>query len=100
MFYAAFTIEGQTHSNLYNNFEQFHRDTFSPETEIHAIIEFKTHGKSYTERKESARSTAANFQAAQLPGLSWGELAEITAFFERVGKRYGLIAEFRENAIC
>lgn len=100
MFYAAFTIEGQTHSNLYFDFEQFHRDTFSPETDIHAIVEFKTHGKSYAERKESARNTAINFQAAEIPGLSYSEIAEISAYFEKTGKRYGLLEEFRENAIC
>ena len=30
----------------------------------------------------------------------WGELAEWAAYFERLGKRYGLLTEFRENGIC
>ena len=29
----------------------------------------------------------------------WLELAEASARFERVGKRYGLLKEFRENGI-
>lgn len=32
--------------------------------------------------------------------LSWGELADWGAFFEKYGRRYGLLSEFRENAIC
>ena len=30
----------------------------------------------------------------------WGEIAEWSAYFEKLGKRYGLLTEFRENGIC
>lgn len=30
---------------------------------------------------------------------SWGELAEWDAYFEKLGRRYGLLTEFRENGI-
>lgn len=100
MFYAAFTLEGQTHSNLYTRWEDYHRDTFSPDADIYAVVPFRISGRTYAERKESARQTAVNFQAAELPGLSWGELATIQEWFYKVGKRYGLIREFAENAIC
>lgn len=100
MIYAAFIDSNkEEHSNLYYNFEDFHRDTFSPETEIISLIEFKTHGKSYAERKASAEETARRFQAENIPGLSWGEISEICGYFETVGKKYGLLTEFKENAI-
>ena len=31
---------------------------------------------------------------------SWGEVAEWQSKFEKLGKRYGLLREFRENGIC
>ena len=30
----------------------------------------------------------------------YGELAEAAEHFEKLGKRYGLLKEFRENGIC
>lgn len=32
--------------------------------------------------------------------MSWGELAEAQSYFEKLGKRYGLLAEFKENGLC
>ena len=32
--------------------------------------------------------------------LSWGEIAQFTNWAEMLGKRYGLLKEFRENGIC
>lgn len=31
--------------------------------------------------------------------IKFGELYEFGAYFERLGKRYGLLKEFRENGI-
>ena len=31
---------------------------------------------------------------------SYGELAKFGVYFEKLGKRYGLLKEFRENGIC
>ena len=66
-------------------------------------IPFAIHGKSYTERKDSLRELAIDFQSADgdvSGGLSWGEFADVCAFFERNGRKLGLLREFRENAIC
>lgn len=30
----------------------------------------------------------------------WSELAEWTQYFEKLGKRYGLLTEFRTEGIC
>jgi len=54
----------------------------------------------YQKRKETARQKAIDWQSeASEQNLSYGELAEIGNFFYKLGKRFGLLREFRENAI-
>ena len=54
----------------------------------------------YKKNKERARQTAIAWQAATAEtAITWGELAEASAYFEKLGKRYGLLTEFRENGI-
>lgn len=101
MFYAAFKdSNGNTQSNLYHDHAQYFSDTFSPETTFICFIPFIVKGRTYAERKDAARQLAIDFQAAELPGLSWGEIADIQAYFQKIGSRYGLLSEFRANAIC
>ena len=59
-------------------------------------------GKSYHERKADLKEKAIEWSNNQgsYPRWSYSELGEIQDFFERNGKRYGLLKEFRENAIC
>jgi hypothetical protein len=62
---------------------------------------FKVSGKTYTERKENLRDLAIEYSNnVGETCLSYGELAEIGCFFEKNGKRYGLLKEFKENGIC
>lgn len=54
----------------------------------------------YQERKERARQKAIDWQLGFSDAdYSCAELAFWTDYFERLGKRYGLIEEFRENGI-
>jgi hypothetical protein len=54
----------------------------------------------YAQRKESARQEAIDWQLeASEQNLSYGELAEAGDHFYKIGKRFGLIREFRENGI-
>ena len=54
----------------------------------------------YAARKERARQEAIDWQSWQAEQiLIYGELADAMAHFEALGRRYGLIQEFRENAI-
>ena len=55
----------------------------------------------YQRGKERARREAMDWNAdvATRP-MSYGELAIWQGHFERLGRRYGLLREFRENAIC
>lgn len=56
--------------------------------------------KTYAERKAAAREQAIDWQYwAAEQNLSYGELADYQSHFEQIGRRYGLLGEFRENAI-
>ena len=56
--------------------------------------------KTYRERKEAAREEAIEYQFNfGEQSYTWSELAEATGYFEKIGKRYGLLKEFRENGI-
>lgn len=55
----------------------------------------------YQEMKEKARNEAIDWQYnAANENYSYGELADWYAHFELLGRRYGLLREFRENGIC
>lgn len=55
----------------------------------------------YQNGKEIARQKAIDWQYDfENHNYSWGELAYYAAYFERLGKRFGLLTEFRENGIC
>lgn len=105
MLYAKIKAEdGHTESNLYWYPEALYADTFSPESDVLFLLPFENHGKTYSERKESLRNLAIAFQRADNGDtdvtLSMGELYYIQDYFSRMGRRYGLLREFRENAIC
>ena len=54
----------------------------------------------YTEAKARARELAIGWQheTSQI-NISFGELAEACERFNKLGKRFGLLCEFRENGI-
>lgn len=54
----------------------------------------------YQQRKESARQEAIEWQRETSEfSLSYDELAAAQDHFQRLGRRFGLLREFRENAI-
>ena len=55
----------------------------------------------YQQMKEKVRNAAIDWQRSFESCLySLEEVAEWQGKFERLGKRYGLLREFRENGIC
>ena len=101
MFFASYKDAfGNEHANLYFDWNSFYADTFSPECEIIQLIEFAIHGRNYIERKNSLEEIAIEFSHNAVRGLSSGEMYYIQNFFETMGKRYGLLREFRECCIC
>lgn len=56
--------------------------------------------KTYRERKEATREQAIEYQIKfSDKSHSWHDLVVATSYFEKMGKRYGLLKEFRENGI-
>lgn len=56
---------------------------------------------SYEKIKISLRDFAVEFSNRQGDfSMSWSECCEWNSFFEKYGKKYGLLREFRENALC
>lgn len=52
----------------------------------------------YNNNKQRIRDIAIMYQQDCEP-QSWQYIAEITAYFTKQGKRYGLLKEFRENGV-
>lgn len=101
MFYGSYILNGERHSALYDSCEQWARDIFSPLCDDINVINFHTTGRNYSERKASARSVAVEWSTRGFAwGLSWLDCQRIADWFFRVGKRYGLLDEFRENGLC
>ena len=105
MLYLAYKDEnGQALAGVYNDCELFGL-LFNPLREQLLVFSLNSiHGKTYAEKKENLRNKAIDFQLINSEisggGLSWGEYAAVTNFFETYGRRFGLLREFRENAIC
>ena len=56
--------------------------------------------KTYAERKEEARNIAIEWQYTDGNyQYSYEGLAILCEYFRKIGKRYGLLKEFRENGI-
>lgn len=56
--------------------------------------------KSYEEEKAAARNEAIEWQyEVNKLSLSWWDTCHMADHFERLGRRYGLLREFRENGI-
>lgn len=56
--------------------------------------------KTYKQLKEHARNIAMDWQQiASEQNMSYAELNEAGDYFQKIGKRFGLLREFRENAI-
>ncbi|MBO5918729.1 MAG: hypothetical protein J6Q14_08195 [Oscillospiraceae bacterium] len=103
MLFAKIKRGEQREENFYRSWDEYYSDTFSPDVEALMLLPFEIHGKTYAERKESLRNLAIDFQDADDGDadlwLSYGELSDIQDYFNRMGRRYGLLREFRENAI-
>lgn len=101
MIYAVLRQNNDEKANLFWTWEEYHEATFSPDIEIICTIELgRLKGKSYKERKACIEAKAIEYSHNHYPGLSYGECADIDDYFYNYGKRYGLLTEFRENAIC
>ena len=63
-------------------------------------VNFTIRGKNYEERKSSLAEIARNYQNEFSDcNLFYSEIAMLNEYFERNGKKYGLLKEFKENGI-
>ena len=54
----------------------------------------------YNKMKQTAREKAQRWQEkASRKALSYSDLNRAGAYFYKIGKKYGLLREFKENAI-
>ena len=54
----------------------------------------------YETKKEMARQEAIDWQNGLRDNRDYEEMQEAAKYFEKLGRRYGLLKEFRENGIC
>lgn len=101
MIYTVLKENNNETANLFYSWEEYHKTTFSPDIETICIIELgRIKGKTYQAKKAAIEDKAIEYSNNQAGGLSYGEIADIQGYFETYGKRYGLLREFYENAIC
>lgn len=61
----------------------------------------KNNKTTYARKKASAIQEAIDWQSDfGNHNYSYGELCKFVMHFEKLGRRYGLLKEFRENGIC
>lgn len=65
---------------------------------LEEVIAIDSRGLSYREKKAKIREEAIQWQA-HFDAMDYYSVAEWTNYFEKMGKRYGLTREFRENGI-
>ena len=87
-------------STTFNSWDEYDNFLFSPFYKPISVIDFRVKGKTYAERKAYAREMAIEYQTTAAPGLTWGELSEIGEKLREIGRRVGLLREFKENVVC
>ena len=97
MFYANYLqSDGTKVGHLFDSVVEFVREVDADPIDI---VDFKVSGRTYEERKESARQLAIEYQWKECGGMFMSEYAEVTDFFRKIGKRFGLSAEFENEGV-
>ena len=92
--------KGKNICALYCDSLEFQNDFFNPCFDIKNVISFRVKGKNYRECKNDVREKAFYFQnICEKPNISYFELYLIQNWFFKMGKKYGLLNEFKKNAI-
>ena len=105
MFIGYYELDGKQNFAIYGkckeDYETWHKDTFSPTCKNIQILDFKISGKTFGERKNNLIELAKDWQY-NFCSLDWsyGELYIIQNWLYENARRYGLVREFHENGIC
>lgn len=101
MIYAILKINGKENAYLFDTWNDYIDATFNVSIEQICIIELgKIYGQTYLEKQNCLQQKAIEYSNNIVSGLDMFELNQIAEYFERYGRRYGLLTEFKENAIC
>lgn len=93
--------DGEIENGIYNNITEEKAVAEVGENNLIVYFTFTASGKSYAERKADLFDKALLLtHAYSVACWAYSELADINEFFEKNGKRYGMLKEFKENAIC
>lgn len=92
--------DGEIENGIYNNITEEQAVAEVGKDNLIVYFTFTVSGKSYKECKEDLYNKALLLQHAYYNACwAYSELTDIQEFFEKNGKRYGMLREFRENAI-
>lgn len=82
-------------------YEEFNDEHGPAEDKVLFYLPLKISGRNYQEKQENLRQLAIDYQATYYDfcNYSYGELLEISSFFETYGRKYGLINEFKAEGI-
>ena len=86
-------------SGVVYSYADLYDKTFLPMYGDYVVLD-KVKGETYEDRKAFVRDTAVDYSYLTDARMGYGDLAEIGAWFEKYGRRYGLLREFHENGIC
>ena len=101
MLYAIYEINGFIEGGVFDfSLNEFYRIAEKEHARVEFAYDFKARGKTYGERKDYVESMAIEWSNAEKPSMAWSECWFVDNGFSRLGKRYGLLTDFHENAIC
>lgn len=86
-------------SGVVHSYRELWSETFAP-IDWEILILDRIKGGTYAEKKEQVHELAVQYSYMMDIPMSWYDVSEIGAWFEKYGRRYGLLEEFRENGIC
>lgn len=109
MIYAVMQPKGEEIPALYTfkNWQSY-RDALRAErngnrnkVKVFAAMSTAITRTNYRREKAQAYTILTEFQnLLSIPGLSMGEMSDISEAAERIARRYGQLKEARENAVC
>lgn len=100
MIYAVLKQNNVETSHLFWCYEEYNEAVFNPDIETIYILELGRVKGDYKAKKAAIKDKAIEYSNNNYPGLSYDNLSYIESYFYNYGKRYGLLSELRENAIC
>jgi hypothetical protein len=99
--FATDLTEMAIEQGKYKRDSRDHEDSYTGICEdLYAVISETVPDKPNERTKEEARESATDWQSwQQEKSLSYSELAEWSEYFYKLGRKFGLVREFRENGI-